>query len=137
MYDQWSLLKYLDQITAFWTCGFYQNHSKKSFKTRPNIPYGEETSRYSLLQGGVSHSWIVHDLALRLWGQGRSQPFFYHPILVAHIENAFKKKLYMSFFFRESLQSCFHYLFVFFVPFTRLMVWVSQHSSNRYAWECH
>ena len=26
---------------------------KKSFKTRPNTPYGGETSRYSLLQGGV------------------------------------------------------------------------------------
>ena len=26
---------------------------KKSFKTRPNTPYGGETSYYSLLQGGV------------------------------------------------------------------------------------
>ena len=26
----------------------------KSFKTRPNTPYGGETSRYSLLQGGVT-----------------------------------------------------------------------------------
>ena len=35
----------------------YQIHIKKSFKTRPNTPYGGETSSYSLLQGGV-HSRI-------------------------------------------------------------------------------
>ena len=33
--------------------GFYQIHSKKNFKTRPNTPYGGETSHYALLQGGV------------------------------------------------------------------------------------
>ena len=33
--------------------GFYQIHGKKSFKTRPNTPYGGETSCYSLLQGEV------------------------------------------------------------------------------------
>ena len=33
--------------------GFYQICGKKSFKTRPNTPYGGETSRYSLVQGGV------------------------------------------------------------------------------------
>ena len=32
--------------------GFYQILSKKSFKTKPNTPYGGETSPYSLLQGG-------------------------------------------------------------------------------------
>ena len=35
--------------------GFYQIRGKKSFKTRPNTPYGGETSRYSLLQGGVNY----------------------------------------------------------------------------------
>ena len=41
---------------AFWEDpegGFYQIRSKKSFKTRPNTPYGGGTSHYSLLQGGV------------------------------------------------------------------------------------
>ena len=32
---------------------FFQIRSKKSFKTRPNGPYGGETSSYSLLQPGV------------------------------------------------------------------------------------
>ena len=27
---------------------------KKSFKTRPNTPYGGDTSSYSLIQGGVA-----------------------------------------------------------------------------------
>ena len=31
----------------------YQIRGKKSFKTRPNTTYGGETTRYSLLQGGV------------------------------------------------------------------------------------
>ena len=35
---------------------FYQIRGKKSFTTRPNTPYGGETSRYSLLQGGVANS---------------------------------------------------------------------------------
>ena len=33
--------------------GFYQIRCSKSFKTRPNTPYGGETSIYSLLQQGV------------------------------------------------------------------------------------
>ena len=39
--------------------GFYQIRGKKSFKTRPNTPYGEETSRYSPLQGGVTYILIA------------------------------------------------------------------------------
>ena len=35
--------------------GFFQIGGKKSFKTRPNTPYGGETSCYSLLQGGVNY----------------------------------------------------------------------------------
>ena len=33
--------------------GFIKFVIKNSFKTRPNTPYGGETSHYSLLQGGV------------------------------------------------------------------------------------
>ena len=40
--------------------GFYQIHGKKSFKTRHNTPYGEETPCYSLPQGGVS-STVNHN----------------------------------------------------------------------------
>ena len=40
---------------------FYQIRGKKSFKTRPNTPYGGETSRYSLLQGGVSGTSSGYD----------------------------------------------------------------------------
>ena len=32
----------------------FQICSKKSFKTKPNTPYGGETSCFSLFQGGVS-----------------------------------------------------------------------------------
>ena len=35
-----------------WRC-FFRNCSKKSFKTRPNSPYGGETLSYLLLQQGV------------------------------------------------------------------------------------
>ena len=43
---------------AFEGC-FFQIRSKKSLKTRPNSPYGEETSSYSLLQQGVFNFGIV------------------------------------------------------------------------------
>ena len=40
---------------AFWEDpeGGFIKFMVKSFKTRPNTPYGGETSCYSLLQGGV------------------------------------------------------------------------------------
>ena len=37
---------------GLWGC-FFQIRCKKSLKTRPNSPYGGETSSYSLLQQGV------------------------------------------------------------------------------------
>ena len=39
-------------------CGWYFHiRSKKSFKKRPNSPYGGETSSYSLLQQGVGSKY--------------------------------------------------------------------------------
>ena len=37
---------------------FFQIYRKMSFKTRPNSPYGWETSSYSLLQQGVIYIYI-------------------------------------------------------------------------------
>ena len=45
---------------------FFQIRIKKSFKTRPNTPYGGETSHYSLLQGGLS-TQDNQTLALFIW----------------------------------------------------------------------
>ena len=39
---------------------FFRICSKKSFKTRPNSPYGGETSSYSLLQQGVGDFLTLH-----------------------------------------------------------------------------
>ena len=38
----------------------FQICSNKSFKTKPNSPYGGETSSYSLLQDRVHRSYVRH-----------------------------------------------------------------------------
>ena len=38
---------------------FFRICSRKSFKTRPNSPFGSETSIYSLIQQGVNAKFVL------------------------------------------------------------------------------